>query len=433
MNTRSQRKRVVATDSTLAHESTPKRFNSTEISVVNNKRTRTMDDTESPVFTRSQKRVRLDNKRKRLAADDVPTTRAQKRLKRDKKRKAVVDDDAECTESLAVSARAVKRAKTKASSSHAGVGVVLQNNSTSSGNDNEQHVTQLMDLADDVLGVIFRGVDERGQQSLMATCRESRRVMRMVGPVVTLRRSFVLSADRRSVSAAAEEAIRCLSSNGWRVRVIADSSLLTDVSALSQAYEIDLSHCLSNYKRKICLTDFGDMVVDVSPLAGVTKLNLQRCQRMVGWETLGGVRELNLSRTRVDDARPFARVTTLDLSYTGVRDVSPLCSVHTLRLQGLDAAVDVSCLGQVRVLDLSDSRITDVSGLGGVRSLDLSRCKKLKDVSALGSVHHLNLQKTNVVNVSSLGGVHTLNLQGTPVTDVSSLGGDHTLKVSWCW
>eukprot|EP00164_Ancoracysta_twista_P016802 GFYU01028358.1.p1 GENE.GFYU01028358.1~~GFYU01028358.1.p1 ORF type:complete len:551 (-),score=35.44 GFYU01028358.1:153-1805(-) len=320
-----------------------------------------------------------------------------------------------------VTTRAQKRMKTMAKRSHDGVRV-----SRCSKQDNlvmsegaEERTVQLMQLPDDCLRLIFGGVEEKDQRSLMWTCRESRRLMSELCPVISLSPWLVLNSERTSVTVKAEQTICWLSSKGWRVRFVAKRTRLTDMRGLSQAYEIDLSE---NYR------EYGDPVVDLAPLCGVSKLNVSGYKNIKGWESLGGVKELDLSYNRqVTSAEPFGAVHTLNLSYTGIEDVSCLGKVDTLNVSSCEVT-DVTALGKVRVLDLGSTRVTNVDALTEVQTLRIAGTP-VRSVSALANVKHLDAGMSAVEDVSGLHSVETLRLdtmremrwQERPIVDLSPL------------
>ena len=133
---------------------------------------------------------------------------------------------------------------------------------------------------------------------------------------------------------------------------------ITDVSALSKVYKLDLSCCPG--------------ITDVSPLGNVHELSMENCLGITDVSTLGKVHKLHLTDCKE------------------ITDVSALGNVYELHLDECKRIINVSALGNVHILDLSGcSGITDVSALGNVHELFLINCPRITDVSALSNVPKL--------------------------------------------
>ncbi len=123
-----------------------------------------------------------------------------------------------------------------------------------------------------------------------------------------------------------------------QLKVYYSNTNISDVSMLSDVYDLDLSYCHN--------------VKDVSSLRNVHILNLSHCPK--------------------------------------ITSVSALGKVHTLDLNHCDGISDVSALGNVHTLNLSwCQRVRNVSALGNVDTLNISCCPLITDISMLGNVPHL--------------------------------------------
>lgn len=204
---------------------------------------------------------------------------------------------------------------------------------------------------------------------------------------------------------------------------------LSPLAGLSSMTSLDLSNNavtdvspLSELTSLLVLVLSNNSVVDVLPLLGMASLV-----------------SLDLSGNDVADVSPLsglASLTSLNLSANGVTDVSPLSgltSLVSLDLSGNGVAdvAPLSGLTALWLLFLSDNEIADVSPLSSLTGTDLLTLNgnKIRDVSPLSgmtSLTQLFLSDNAIVDVLPLSGMASLmflHLSGNGVVDVSSLAG----------
>ena len=203
-------------------------------------------------------------------------------------------------------------------------------------------------------------------------------------------------------------------------------------------YEVLDVIILGHHLEKLNLFKSGKLK-DVSNLGYVRELDLTFCSKVRDVRSLGKVYKLSIggtygNRVTYEGIEALSNVYELYLGSCTVTDVSPLANIHTLTLDRCDNITEVSPLSNIHTLTLDNCRnITDVSPLANIHTLTLQNCDNITDVSPLANIHTLNLLFNNITNVSPLEKIHTLTLQDCDnITDVSPLSSVINLTIKYC-
>ena len=166
---------------------------------------------------------------------------------------------------------------------------------------------------------------------------------------------------------------------------------ISDLTGLEHATQLKRLHLLGDLI-------FGNPIVDLSPLSGLTNLTDLFMSRgvIVDLSPLSGLTnltDLNLRSNSVVDVSPLAGLTnlsSLDLGSNAVVDISPLAGLTNLSSLdlGSNAVVDISPLAgltNLQRLIIQDNQITDISPLAGLTNLGYLNIENnpIEDVSAL--------------------------------------------------
>ena len=195
----------------------------------------------------------------------------------------------------------------------------------------------------------------------------------------------------------------------------ADRRDITDLTGLEYAKNLKL------------IFFYNNQINDISPLAGLTKLN---------W--------LNLDDNQVTDISPLSGLSSLRylyLAWNHLSDISPLSELTGLRELYLDHTQisDISPLSvliNLDILDLWDNQISDISPLSGLtklRALSLEK-NQINDISSLANLTNLTgsrLCDNQISNLSPLSGLtrlQYLSLWGNVISDISPLSGLTNLR-----
>src|SRR4030042_5381054 len=195
---------------------------------------------------------------------------------------------------------------------------------------------------------------------------------------------------------------------------MSDLAALTSLRTIrTQIYDLTgLEHCTS----LLGLYLNGNKISDISPLAGLTKLEVLDLSfnRMISdispLAGLTNIRYLTLSNNKISDISPLAGLFNLKevkLSRNSINDISPLA--------GLDSLEN---------LDLSDNKISNISPLAGLTNLKevkLSR-NSISDISPMLSPkwlsrrYHVDLSVNPLSTASRRFGILLLQQTGVSVT-----------------
>ena len=188
---------------------------------------------------------------------------------------------------------------------------------------------------------------------------------------------------------------------------------------------------------------YGNLIVDVTPLAGLTKLNVLNLfdNLIVDITPLAGLTnlsELIISTNLAADITPLAglmHLSQLWLTGNKIADLSPLRELVNLNILGLESnqIVDIAPVAGLRGLshlDLGSNQVVDITPLTGLTNLNnlyLSR-NRVSDISPLAGLTNLNrlhLGSNRVSDISSL----VTNL-GLSAEDEVDLGGNPLSETS---
>ena len=207
----------------------------------------------------------------------------------------------------------------------------------------------------------------------------------------------------------------------------------------------DLSPLKHLSKLKILsLSGSNDRIRDLSPLSGLTSLEVFRCWncRIVDLEPLSGLtfmRELSLgSNDYLSDISVVGRLLNLEvlkIYMNSIRDISAVANLHNLEvlfIGGNDIADCTPLSGLVRLTHLSFAwnpcALPVLSGLVSLRILQIGH-SSLKDIAPLAHLSNLNSlniyagsdELTDITSLSDLTDLGHLVLNSTGVSDLSPI------------
>ncbi len=202
--------------------------------------------------------------------------------------------------------------------------------------------------------------------------------------------------------------------------VMSWSSLIQDISSLSQVESVDICGCngitdiyplknVKEVKMSICdnIRDFSCLgnqetlelcscpdLINVTNFCGIQRLSIHLCTNLCDVSPLYGIPFLSISDCgKVNDLSCLGNHICLRISrcsYT-LRGYQILETVKDISLDSCDIA-DVSMMKKARSVELSNlSQLLDVSSLANVKELTLVNCKEIKDISMLEKVKALHL------------------------------------------
>ena len=190
------------------------------------------------------------------------------------------------------------------------------------------------------------------------------------------------------------------------------SSEITDLTGLEHAHNL----------RVMSVQGVGIMVLDLSPLVGLTRLQ-----------------NLFLFSNNISDISLVSNLTQLQvlgLSYNNISDISPLTSLIQLKqlLLGNNAISDISPLAdltQLQRLNLSHNNISDISPLIGLTQLltldlvgiNISDISPLADLTQLTNLDLTNNSISDISVLSELTNLRQLRLSNNNISDISVLSG----------
>ena len=173
-----------------------------------------------------------------------------------------------------------------------------------------------------------------------------------------------------------------------------------------------------------------NLIVDISPLAGLTQLE-----------------GLSLDHNSIVDISPLAGLTQLDrlwLDHNSIVDISPLAGLTQLKLLNLweNSIVDISPLAgltQLKLLYLNYNLIADISPLAGLTQLTTLELlgNSIVDISSLAGLTQLTelyLWENSIVDISPLADLTQLEgliLNHNSIVDISPLAGLTQLDLLW--
>ena len=188
-----------------------------------------------------------------------------------------------------------------------------------------------------------------------------------------------------------------------------------------------------------------NLISDLSPLAGLTKLKFLRLSGKSISELSSLTRLINLEHlqvltTNISDLSPLAELSKLKelyLTHTPVSDLLPLAGLTNLETLKFFYAESPSLaplkgLTRLKILSAARSRISDLSPLAGLinlEELELFESDGISDISSLASMsklRRLHLQHNNISDLSPLASLHNLkwvHLGNNNISDISPLNG----------
>ena len=174
----------------------------------------------------------------------------------------------------------------------------------------------------------------------------------------------------------------------------------------------------------------------------ITKLDLSDEKEFVRLASLGGcfnLRELNISRTAVDDLAPIAglaNLQTLRLSDTKVQDLAPIAGLANLQFLYLNGTqvqdlAPIAGLANLQYLTLVGTQVQDlapIAGLANLQTLDLAstQVQDLAPIAGLANLQNLDLIGTQVQDLAPIAGLADLEylwLDRTQVQDLAPIAG----------
>lgn len=201
------------------------------------------------------------------------------------------------------------------------------------------------------------------------------------------------------------------------------SSLIQDISSLSQVESIELFGCKG--------------ITDIYPLKNVKEVKISICDDIRDFSCLGNQETLELCRSDLINVTNFSGIQRLSIHLcANLCDVSPLYGIPFLSISVCAKVNDISCLGNhirlrisrcsytlrgyqiletVKDISLDSCDIADVSMMKKARSVELSNLSQLQDVSSLANVKELTLVNCREIkDISMLEKVKAIHLSSLP-------------------
>ena len=201
----------------------------------------------------------------------------------------------------------------------------------------------------------------------------------------------------------------------------------------------NIEDCRAMKKEKIrkgMVFRYSD-IYDLTPLSNLEEVKFVFCEEIVDISPLRNIKKVVIK------------------SCDFLVDVSPLTGCDHVDLTACGGVNDFRSLGDVKVLILSQTRINDLTFLKRTKELDISNCKRINHISCLSELEGLEklnisnndqiteitppstlkilcMKRTGIVDVNSLGGLTKINMRFCPVEDVSPLKDVQELDVSYC-
>ena len=206
---------------------------------------------------------------------------------------------------------------------------------------------------------------------------------------------------------------------------------------------IEFATNLESFEIGIGEGDNSQIVSDLSPLAGLTKLKYLslEAKSISDLSPLTGlinIERFDLGETNVSDLSPlagFSKLKFLRTTHTPISDLSPLARLTNLETLQFFYAEGPSLaplkgLTDLKKLSVARSGISDISPLAGLinlEELELFDNQRIADVSPLASLQQLkrlNLHRNDISDVSPLASLHNLkwvDLAHNNISDISQL------------
>ena len=168
------------------------------------------------------------------------------------------------------------------------------------------------------------------------------------------------------------------------------------------------------------LSLYGNMLVDIAPLASLTKLkslsiNNTSIRDISVLSGMTNLEDLLLRSNPITDIHPLSTLKglkKLDLYNNGLKDISPIPGLNNLvelnlstnRVNDISA---IASLKNIETLDLSWNNITDISSLAGLTKLKILNLRSIKT--------------SNIAALSELTNLEELKLPNNRINDISAL------------
>ena len=210
----------------------------------------------------------------------------------------------------------------------------------------------------------------------------------------------------------------------------ADNANITNLTGLEHAINLKTLNLGSEYIEADRQWVNSNSVLDLSPLAGLTKLaslNLSY-NDISDISTLSGLISLNVldlygnSISDISAVAGLSNVTELRLTHNSISDLSPLAG-----------------LTKLASLSLSYNNISDISALSGLISLrslvlEVNSISDISAVAGLSNLTELRLARNSISDISAVAGLSSLmdlGLSSNPISDISAVAGLTNLR--WLW
>ena len=223
-----------------------------------------------------------------------------------------------------------------------------------------------------------------------------------------------------------------------RISVIREFDLkVLDLTGIEFATNLEI------FEIGLAATEGENLISDLSPLAGLTKLTYLTLEGRSITDLsplieLTNIEILRLIWTEVTDLSPlkgFSKLKSIWITHTPISDLSPLSGLTNLESLRFFYAKEPSLeplkgLTRLEKLSAGRSQISDISPLAGLinlTELELFDNHEISDVSPLASLQklkRLNLHRNDISDISPLASLHNLkwvDLAHNNISDISPL------------
>ncbi len=205
---------------------------------------------------------------------------------------------------------------------------------------------------------------------------------------------------------------------------------------LQQASEVHFQDQKLESTIKWQLHKSDDEAVTKEDMASFTELSLIGVNHVEGLQYATNLRQLNVSRSELQDIgvlRSLTKLTKLELGSNQISDLSPLRSLTNLETLNMNSnkITDLGPLGtltKLKELNLFGNPITDLSPLEPLINLEKlylsGNIKNIRPLASLTKLKELNLQSTQFTDLSqlrSLVNLEKLDLNNNGIADIGPL------------